>query len=337
MYQHIVQERLQKLSHSRDIMGSAKGLMVLHGSGSRSQAVMFHRAVKAARQQLQQQAMALKASGQIVEGAAPKGLQCGPGSTQTTAAGAAAAGAVELSGTVTASAQQSISSAGAAAAGRGSGSTAEAALACSSAPAASVAANGMHLSSSAFILGAADRSGALERPASTAALAAAAATDGAAGEPPASRRMKCLTAGQLAREDLTRRHSLLFGALQQQQQQPQPLQQPQPQQHQAPRRGSLPDSAEATGRKGRHKHAASESYAWFGSSALQGAAASSAAASTAAAPAPAAAEPIAIDVQQLGLIDIFERGMSAPNVDVALFSPPLGASRAYVGPFRQER
>jgi hypothetical protein len=41
-------------------------------------------------------------------------------------------------------------------------------------------------------------------------------------------------------------------------------------------------------------------------------------------------------MKQLGMVDMLERGMSAPNTDVALFSPPVGASRAYVGPLRQQ-
>jgi hypothetical protein len=46
-------------------MGSERGMLLLHSTGSRSGAVAFHKAVKEARLKLQQQAAALKAAGQL--------------------------------------------------------------------------------------------------------------------------------------------------------------------------------------------------------------------------------------------------------------------------------
>lgn len=325
VYQQVVQQRLQVLSHSRDIMGSARGLIVIHGRGSRSQAVMFHRAVKAARLQLQQQAAALQASGQVQSAA---GAGTPEGTVQQPQAQTASAPALE--GASSAIAQQGASSEASAVAGRGgNNAAAEAALARSSAPAASAAKSGT--------AAAADRGRAMPRPASAASLAAAAAQDSAAGEPAGMRSQKSVTVGQLARQDLTNRHSLLYGAVQQQQQS-QPAQPLLHQQH-GNRHSSMPGSTETSSKKGRHKHTASEGGAWFGSAALHGNPASSAvaAAGSTAAAAAAAAQPIAIDLKQLALVDNLERGMSAPNADVALFSPPAAGARAFVGPIRQER
>jgi hypothetical protein len=46
-------------------MGTARGMLLLHSTGSRSSAVAFHKAVKEARLKLQRQATALKAAGQL--------------------------------------------------------------------------------------------------------------------------------------------------------------------------------------------------------------------------------------------------------------------------------
>lgn len=62
-----VQQRLRVLGNSRQIMGTARGMMLLHSRGSRAGAIAFHKAVKEARSKLQQQAAALKAAGQLPE------------------------------------------------------------------------------------------------------------------------------------------------------------------------------------------------------------------------------------------------------------------------------
>ncbi|KAF6255693.1 kinase-like domain-containing protein [Scenedesmus sp. NREL 46B-D3] len=60
-----VQQRLRMLGNSRQVMGTARGMLLLHSTGRRSGAVAFHKAVKEARLQLQQQAAALEAAGQL--------------------------------------------------------------------------------------------------------------------------------------------------------------------------------------------------------------------------------------------------------------------------------
>jgi hypothetical protein len=135
--------------------------------------------------------------------------------------------------------------------------------------------------------------------------------------------------GQLAREDLLSRHSLLFGALQQQQQQGQGA---------GARVAGVPSGNPPVA--GRHRHAASEGSARLGTGTTgQGAAAGMSAAASAAGAAAAGgyAQPISIDLRQLALVDAMERGMSAPNTDIPLFSPPAGGSRALQHPRRTER
>lgn len=66
LIQPAVQQRLRVLGNSRQVMGTARGMMLLHSRGSRAGAVAFHKAVKEARAKLQQQAAALKAAGQLL-------------------------------------------------------------------------------------------------------------------------------------------------------------------------------------------------------------------------------------------------------------------------------
>jgi len=63
--QPVVQQRLRVLSNSRQIMGTAHGMLLLHSRGSRSSAIAFHQAVKAARLKLQQQAALINAAEQL--------------------------------------------------------------------------------------------------------------------------------------------------------------------------------------------------------------------------------------------------------------------------------
>jgi hypothetical protein len=205
-----------------------------------------------------------------------------------------------------------------------SGTPPQAALARSSAPAASAGRPPTGSSSSRGLVRPAS-SGALTAGAAAAAAAAGSrgSNDAAAGEPPGSRRQKSVTVGQLAREDLLTRHSLLFGALQQQQQ---PLGQ-----GGSARGASVPGNLPPAGQ---HRHAASDGGARFGAgaSAAQGAASAAAAAAGS-----GYAQPISIDLRQLALVDALERGMSAPNTDIPLFSPPAGGSRGLQRPSRTER
>ncbi|KAF8057749.1 hypothetical protein HT031_005933 [Scenedesmus sp. PABB004] len=68
-----VQQRLRVLGNSRQVMGTARGMMMLHGRGSRSGAAAFHAAVREARLALAAQAGALRAAGQLQALAADPG------------------------------------------------------------------------------------------------------------------------------------------------------------------------------------------------------------------------------------------------------------------------
>jgi hypothetical protein len=213
--------------------------------------------------------------------------------------------------------------------------------------------------SSAPVLSAAQHGsrGVLPRPASHTSLAgaaAAAADDAAPGEPAVSRGYKSVTVGQLAREGLNRRNSVLLGAMAQQPlqlQQPGPPQPPQQQQQGRGGKDVVVPGGTAASNLGRHRKFASEGGAAVASEAACGAqrgvaagatvgagsSAAAAAAAAAAAVAAAGTQPISIDLQQLALFDGLERGMSAPNNEVVPFSPPLAGSRALVGQLRADR
>lgn len=93
LIQPAVQQRLHMLSNSRQVLGTARGMLLLHSRGSQSSAVAFHKAVKEARLKLQQQAAALKAAGQLQHL-----QQAGPGAAAVDSTGPAPAAAVAPAG-----------------------------------------------------------------------------------------------------------------------------------------------------------------------------------------------------------------------------------------------
>uniref|UniRef100_A0A383VPQ0 Protein kinase domain-containing protein n=1 Tax=Tetradesmus obliquus TaxID=3088 RepID=A0A383VPQ0_TETOB len=177
LIQPAVQHRLRMLGNSRQVMGTAHGMLLLHSTGSRSSAVAFHKAVKEAKHKLQQQAAALNASGQLQQLHQQEG-PAASGAAASAHAGSAAGGS--------SNAAVSADSAHVAAAG----------AAASAAPQASAAA------------GAAEVAGS-HAEADGVSSAAAAATAASGGARPLGR--KSATVGQLARASLTQQSMLFDG------------------------------------------------------------------------------------------------------------------------------
>lgn len=177
LIQPAVQQRLRVLGNSRQVMGTARGMLLLHSTGSRSSAVAFHKAVKEAKHKLQQQAAALNASGQLQQ----LHQQEGPAASSAAASAHAGSAAGGSSNAAVSADSAHVAAAGAAA---------------SAAPQASAAA------------GAAEVAGS-HAEADGVSSAAAAATAASGGARPLGR--KSATVGQLARASLTQQSMLFDG------------------------------------------------------------------------------------------------------------------------------